>query len=71
MLFIFEDDFIEGIEIVELLFGLLVKWISELVKDEVDMFGYIVVDFVLVVLIYIMEKIKQYVYELIGRQEMK
>lgn len=63
----YEEEFVIGIEIMELVFGFLVLWIDEVIKDWVEFVGYMVVDLLFVVVIYLMELIKKYVYEFFGR----
>jgi flagellar biosynthesis protein FlhA len=66
-----DDDLIEGIDTLEPAFKMPAKWISESAKEQVEMFGYTVVDPPSVVSTHITEVIKSYAHELIGRQETK
>lgn len=54
-----------GIYIMELIFGFLVIWVEVQYCEDVLLWGYIVVDFVIVLLIYLIEIIKGNISELL------
>lgn len=62
---------IEGILIKEFVFGFDVFWILFLMKERVEMVGYIVVDFLFVIVIYFIEIIRWYVYEFLIWQDVQ
>lgn len=58
-----------GEVIVDLVFGLNVIWIESVLKEQVQIQGYIVVEVSMVVVMYFNYFISQYVVELFGCQE--
>lgn len=66
-----DDESIEGIETTEPAFGLPALWINEEMKEKADVAGYTVVDPPSVISTHLTEVIKQYAYELLGREETK
>lgn len=62
---------IEGIATTEPTFGLPAWWITEDVKEKVEILGYTVVDAPTVLITHLTEFIKSHADELLGRQEVK
>lgn len=60
---------LSGEVIVDLVFGLNVIWIESVLKEQVQIQGYIVVEVSMVVVMYFNYFISQYVVELFGCQE--
>ncbi|MEW6200415.1 MAG: FHIPEP family type III secretion protein, partial [bacterium] len=60
---------VEGIDTTEPAFGLPAKWIRENKKEQAELLGYTVVDPASVVATHLTEVIKNYAYDLLGRQE--
>ncbi len=66
-----EELSIEGIPTKEPAFGLDALWVSQEVKDEMDLKGYTIVDPAVVLVTHLKEVIKKYSHLLLGRQEVK
>ncbi len=66
-----EDFEIQGIKTKEPAFGLDAIWVEADQKDRIDLMGYTIVEPVTVLVTHLKEIIKDYSYELLGRQEVK
>jgi len=62
---------LEGIEVREPAFGLPAIWITADRKEEAELSGYTVVDAPTVLTTHLKEVVRQYAYELLGRQEVQ
>ncbi|MDD3765726.1 MAG: flagellar biosynthesis protein FlhA [Eubacteriales bacterium] len=65
------DEDIEGIDTVEPAFGLPAKWITKSMRDKAEVLGITVVDISSVISTHLMEVVKKYGHELMGRQEVQ
>ena len=62
---------VEGIPTTEPAFGLPALWVTEDIKERASLMGYTVVDPATVVTTHLMEIIRTYAHELIGRQDLQ
>lgn len=65
------EEKVKGIPTKDPAFGLPATWISESEKDKAEMYGYTIVDPPSVIATHLMEIIKRYSYELMGRQQIQ
>ncbi|MDD3693102.1 MAG: flagellar biosynthesis protein FlhA [Oscillospiraceae bacterium] len=62
-------DEIEGIDVIEPVFGSNAKWITDDQKEDAEVYGYAVVDAISVIITHLSETVKRHSNELLGRQE--
>ncbi len=63
------DDEIEGIDVIEPVFGSDAKWITYNQKEDAEVYGYAVIDAISVIITHLSETVKRHSNELLGRQE--